>query len=279
MSTPDQTNAALIDRQSPIIEHLFELRDRLIRSAIALGVGMVIGVLGAKPFLEILIAPLQDITQLQLLKPTENIIIYFKAALILGILLASPVILYQVFSFIVPGLTSKERRGLYIILPAAGLLFAAGVAFASLIVLPFTLTYLQLFLSDLFKAEYAVGYYMSFVLNFVLYIGLAFETPLVIALLARLGMVSPEQLRGTWRYAIVIVAVMSAIITPTPDPFTMSLVMFPLLGLYILGYILARFTYRPRKEFTGWGISETDSTGTDSTESENPESESNDEAV
>jgi len=272
MSSLDQTNEPLAAQQSPIIEHLFELRDRLIKSAIALGVGIVIGVLGAKAFLEILIAPLQDITQLQLLKPTENIIIYFKAALILGILLASPVILYQIFSFIVPGLTDKERKGLLIILPAAALLFAAGVAFASLIVLPFTLTYLQLFLSDLFKAEYAVGYYMSFVLNFVLYIGLAFETPLVIALLARLGMISPEQLRGTWRYAIVIVAVMSAIITPTPDPFTMSLVMFPLLGLYVLGYILARFTYRPRTEFTGWGIS-----GTDDTESENPES--NDEAA
>ncbi len=277
MSSLDQTSEPIANQQSPIIEHLFELRDRLIKAAIALGIGMVIGILGAKKFLEILIAPLQDITQLQLLKPTENIIIYFKAALILGILLASPVILYQIFSFIVPGLTSKERKGLYIILPAAGLLFAAGVAFASLIVLPFTLTYLQLFLSDLFKAEYAVGYYMSFVLNFVLYIGLAFETPLVIALLARLGMISPEQLRGTWRYAIVIVAVMSAIITPTPDPFTMSLVMFPLLGLYVLGYILARFTYRPRAEFTGWGIS--DIAGTENEESENPDSESNDEAV
>ena len=186
MSSLDQTNATdIADPQSPIIEHLYELRDRLIRASLALGVGIVIGVLGAKKFLEILIAPLQDLTQLQLLKPTENIIIYFKAALILGILLASPVILYQIFSFIVPGLTKKERRSLYLILPAAGLLFAIGVAFAAFVVLPFTLRYLQLFLSDLFKAEYAVGYYMSFVLNFVLYIGLAFETPLVIALLSR----------------------------------------------------------------------------------------------
>ena len=242
--------------QAPILAHLRELRDRLIKASLALVAGMVIGVFGAKAFLEILISPLQDITQLQLLKPTENIIIYFKAALILGVILASPIVLYQIFSFIVPGLTSKERKGLYLILPVAGILFAAGVAFASLIVLPFTLSYLQLFLSDLFKAEYAVGYYMSFVLNFTLYIGLAFETPLVIALLARLGLVTPEQLRGTWRHAIVIVAILSAIITPTPDPFTMSLVMFPLLGLYVLGVIMAKFTYRPRKEFTGWTTSE-----------------------
>ena len=248
MTTPQQ--------QAPIIEHLRELRDRLIKASLALGAGMVIGVLGAKQFLEILIAPLQDITQLQLLKPTENIIIYFKAALILGVILASPVVLYQIFSFIVPGLTSKERKALYFVLPAAGILFAAGVAFASLIVLPFTLNYLQLFLSDLFKAEYAVGYYMSFVLNFVLYIGLAFETPLVIALLARLGLVTPAQLRGTWRYAIVIVAVLAAVITPTPDPFTMSIVMFPLLGLYVLGVVLAQFTYRPRAVFTGWTTEE-----------------------
>ncbi|RME85659.1 MAG: twin-arginine translocase subunit TatC [Caldilineae bacterium] len=233
--------------RAPIIEHLKELRDRLIKSAIALLVGMFLAFFLAKPFLEILISPLQGTTQLQLLKPTENIITYFKASLILGGILAAPFIVYQIVAFIVPGLTERERRGLYMIMPLAGVLFAAGVAFSSLVVLPFTLRYLQTFLTDLFKAEYSVGYYMSFVANFVLWVGIAFETPLIIALLARFGVVTPAQLRSTWRYAIVLIAVLAAVITPTPDPFTMSVVMVPLLALYVLGIVMASFTYRSRQ--------------------------------
>jgi sec-independent protein translocase protein TatC len=135
---------------------------------------------------------------------------------------------------------------LYLAMPLALALFGGGVAFCAFIVLPFTLRYLQTFLTDLFKAEYSVGYYMSFVASFVLWVGVAFETPLVIALLARLGVVTPRQLVATWRYAIIVIAVLSAVITPTPDPFTMSVVMVPLFGLYLLGLLMARFTYRPR---------------------------------
>jgi sec-independent protein translocase protein TatC len=231
---------------APIIEHIRELRDRLIWSAGALLVGVLVGMLFARRFLEVLIAPLQGVSQLQLLRPTENIIIYFKAALILGAILAAPVIVYELLAFIVPGLTDKERRLLYLAMPLALALFGGGVAFCAFIVLPFTLRYLQTFLTDLFKAEYSVGYYMSFVASFVLWVGVAFETPLVIALLARLGVVTPRQLVATWRYAIIVIAVLSAVITPTPDPFTMSVVMVPLFGLYLLGLLMARFTYRPR---------------------------------
>lgn len=244
MTSPSSATAR--SQTAPIIEHIIELRDRLIRAALALFVGIVVGMIFAKRFLEILIAPLQGASSLQLLKPTENIIIYFKAALILGAIVAAPVIIYQLIAFIVPGLTRSERRMLYASMPLAFALFAIGVAFCAFVVLPFTLRYLQTFLTDLFKAEYSVGYYMSFVGNFVLWVGVAFETPLVIALLARLGVVTPQQLVRTWRYAIVIIAILAAVITPTPDPFTMSVVMVPLFGLYILGLIMARFTYRPR---------------------------------
>ena len=232
--------------RAPLIEHLRELRDRLIRATLALVVGMVIGFIFARPFLEILIRPLQGTTQLQLLKPTENIIIYFKAALVLGLILATPVIIYEIIAFITPGLTSSEKKLLLTALPFAAGLFALGVAFAAWVVLPFTLRYLQQFLTDLFKAEYSVGYYMSFVANFVLWVGVAFETPLVVALLARLGLVTPQQLRRTWRYAIIIIAVLAAVVTPTPDPFTMGIVMAPLLTLYLLGVVLAQLVYRPR---------------------------------
>jgi len=153
------------------------------------------------------------------------------------------------FAFVVPGLTPKERRYLYTIVPAAALLFALGVAFSSLVMLPFTLSYLQSFLSDLIEPNYSIDFYISFVTNFVLYVGLSFETPLVIAGLARLGVVSPAGLRKGRRYAIVIVAIVAAVITPTPDPFNMTLVMLPLLLLYEVGILLARFTYRPRPSY------------------------------
>ncbi len=234
------------DNIAPLIEHIRELRDRLLKAVAALLVGVVIGFIGAKRFLEILIAPLQGESQLQLLRPTENIIIYFKAALILGAILAAPFIIYQLIAFIVPGLTPSEKRMLYLAMPLAFVLFATGVAFCAFLVLPFTLRYLQTFLTDLFKAEYSVEYYMGFVANFILWVGVAFETPLVIALLARLGVVSPQMLARSWRYAIVIIAVLAAVITPTPDPFTMGIVMVPLLLLYALGLLLARFTYRSR---------------------------------
>ncbi len=234
------------DNAQPLVEHLKELRHRLLKATLALILGMVIGLFFAKPFLEILISPLQGASELQLLKPTESIFIYLKGALILGVILASPFILYQIFAFIVPGLTDREKKGLFLVLPLAAALFALGVAFSSFIVLPFTLRYLTTFLSDLAISQYSFGEYMSFVLSFLLWLGLAFELPLFIAILARLGVVSPQQLQHTWRYAVVIVAVLSAVITPTPDPFTMSLVMVPLLGLYVLGIIMARIAYKPR---------------------------------
>jgi len=248
ISNPQQEDPQHSADQLPLMAHLLELRDRLLKATLALIVGVIIGAFFTRPFLQLLISPLQGASQLQLLKPTESIFIYIKAALILGVIVASPFILYQIFAFIVPGLTKEERKGLYLVLPLAAGLFALGIAFASFIVLPFTLRYLQTFLSDLFKSEYAVGYYMSFVLNFLFWLGLAFELPLFIAILARLGIVSPQQLQQTWRYAVVIVAVLAAVITPTPDPFTMSLVMFPLLGLYVFGIILARIAYKPRTE-------------------------------
>jgi len=240
--------APISEEAQPLMAHLLELRNRLMKATLALVIGVIIGAIFTRPFLEFLINFLQGASQLQLLSPAEPIFLYLKAALILGAIIASPFILYQIFAFIVPGLTKSEKRGLYFALPMAGGLFALGVAFGMFVVLPFTLRYLQSFLADLIKAEYGASFYMSFVLSFLLWLGIGFELPLVIAILARLGIVSPQQLRKFWRYAIVIIAVLAAVITPTPDPFNMSIVMVPLLFLYGFGIILAHFTYKERDE-------------------------------
>jgi sec-independent protein translocase protein TatC len=230
----------------PLMAHLLELRDRLLKATAAVLIGVAIGLIFAKQFLELLITFLQGESQLQLLSPAEPIFLYLKAALIMGVVIASPFVLYQIFAFVVPGLTTSEKRGLYIALPMAAGLFALGVSFGIFVVLPFTLRYLQSFLADLIKAEYGASFYMNFVLTFLLWLGIGFELPLFIAILARLGVVSPQQLRHFWRYAIVIIAVLSAVITPTPDPFNMAIVMVPLLLLYVLGIFLAHLVYKKR---------------------------------
>ncbi|MCD6288936.1 MAG: twin-arginine translocase subunit TatC [Anaerolineae bacterium] len=236
--------------QMTIVEHLMELRDRIIKAGLALVGGMVIGVFFARRFLEVLLSPLGQQGTVQSLKPAENIMVFFKVALVLGAVIAMPVIFYEFMAFIAPGLTKEEKKSLLRIVPAATFLFALGVGFGAFVMLPFTLGYLQTFLSDLIKPNYSIDYYIAFVTNFTLAIGGAFETPLVIAFLARLGFVSPEGLRKGRRYAIVVIAILAAVITPTPDPFNMMLVMAPLLVLYEVGIILARLSYRPRPSFT-----------------------------
>lgn len=233
-----------LDKMS-IIEHLSELRDRLIKSVLALLVGTVLSLAFTPRFLEFLIAPMGGRRPISL-KPTESIIIYFKVALICGAVLAMPVIVYQVIMFLLPGLTKTERKYLRVIVPGATILFAMGVAFASFVMLPFTIKYLQNFLADIIQPTYSIDYYISFVTTMMFWVGVIFETPLIIAFLARVGIVSPQMLTSNRKYAIVLIAVLAAVITPTPDPVNMALVMAPLLVLFEVGIILAKILYRPR---------------------------------
>lgn len=228
-----------------ILEHLEELRSRLIKAGLALIAGTLISLAFTRYLLEILIRPMGGKTPVAL-RPTESILIYFKIALVAGVVIAMPVILYQLVAFVVPGLTRKERRYLFVLLPAGTVLYAMGVAFAGLIMLPVAVRYLQGFLADLITPTYSIDYYISFVTTLLFWTGVVFETPLVIAFLARLGVVTPQFLSRNRKYAIVLIAILAAVITPTPDPFNMSIVMVPLLLLYEVGVLLARVTYRPR---------------------------------
>ena len=233
-----------LDKMS-ILDHLGELRDRLIKSVVALLVGTVLSLAFTPRLLEFLIAPMGGKQPISL-KPTESIIIYFKVALVAGAVLAMPVIIYQFLMFILPGLTKEERKYLRVIVPGASLLFATGVAFATFVMLPFTIKYLQSFLADIIQPTYSIDYYISFVTTLMFWVGVIFETPLIIAFLARLGVISPKMLSSNRKYAIVLIAILAAVITPTPDPVNMALVMVPLLVLFEVGIILARIVYRPR---------------------------------
>jgi sec-independent protein translocase protein TatC len=243
----------------PLMEHLKELRTRLIKAFAALLIAMAAslaiplpwGVDLAVPWtqwdwvtvtrkvLAILVAPMGD-TMPQALKPTESIGNYMKVALICGVTLAMPIIVYQIARFVAPGLTRKERRYLILLVPGATLCFVTGVAFAYFVMLPAAIPFLQGFLDDIIAQQWAIGEYLSFVTSLLFWIGVAFELPLFVYFLAKLGVVNAEMLIKNFKYAVVAIAALAAIITPTVDPLNMILVMGPLIILYVLGILLAK---------------------------------------
>jgi sec-independent protein translocase protein TatC len=223
----------------PLMEHLKELRTRLVRAFLALAVTTAISFLFVEQVLQFLIAPMGD-TIPQALKPTEVLGNYMKVALICGVTLAMPVLVYQIGRFVTPALTKQEKRWLFILVPGATLCFAAGVAFARFVMMPAAIPFLLGFLSDVVEQKWAIGEYLSFVTSLLLWIGLAFELPLFVYFLAKLGVVNAEMLSRNRKYAVVAIAVLAAVITPTVDPLNMALVMGPLVVLYELGVLLAK---------------------------------------
>ena len=223
----------------PLMDHLRELRTRLIRAALALIVTTGASFLIAKRVLAFLISPMGE-TLPQALKPTEVIGNYMKVALICGVTLAMPIIVYQIGRFVTPALKKSERRYLYLLVPGATLSFVAGAAFAYFVMMPTAIPFLQGFLSDIIEQRWAIGEYLSFVTSLLFWIGVSFELPLFVYFLAKLGILKAETLSKNRKYAIVGIAVLAAVITPTVDPLNMFLVMGPLLILYELGVLLAR---------------------------------------
>lgn len=223
-----------------IIEHLEELRQRIVKIALALAVTTGLCLVFTTQIMEALLLPAGGIKPI-FLKPTEMFLTYMKVGLIAGVGLAMPVIVYQLMRFLAPGLKPEEKKWLYTLVPAATGFFVAGVSFAYFFMLPFALKYLLTFGGDLVEAKWAIGEYISFVTSLLLWVGISFETPMVIFFLAKLHIVDAKKLAGYRKYAIVGAFVAAAIITPTPDPFNQVMVAIPIILLYELGIILARF--------------------------------------
>ncbi|MCB9450175.1 MAG: twin-arginine translocase subunit TatC [Anaerolineaceae bacterium] len=217
-------------------DHLDELRERLFKAVIALVIGTVGGMIVAVPVLQYLQQPYGD--RFIVLGPTGGVVSYFRVALMLGAIIAIPIITYQLLMFILPGLTRKETRWLMTSLPFITLLFLIGVGFAWFILIPPALGFLQNFQPDLFVAEWTADLYLGFVTALLFWMGVAFETPLVFFVVALLGFIGPRALIKNWRIAIIGAAVAAAAITPTIDPVNMMLVMGPLLVLYGFSIIL-----------------------------------------
>lgn len=230
-----------------LIEHLLELRNRVVACAIAVVLGVVLCAVFWENIMSWLLEPARAADpdfKLNVFSPTETIGIIFKIALYGGLIVATPVIVYEVLAFIVPGLTDREKK---ILLPAFfGAIFflGAGMAFAYFVILPASLGFLLDLGDKNFEQEIGAKQYLDFATRIVFWVGVSFELPMVIAVVAKLGLVSWRQLLKFWRYAIVIIFILAAVITPTPDPLTQAFVAGPLMVLYALGIVFAAILNR-----------------------------------
>jgi len=225
------------------IGHLAELRQRLLKSLIALAITTTISLAFARHIFSILISPPGDINLIYV-EMTEMVGTYMKVSFASGIVLAMPYLIYQLLMFVSPALTPKEKKYVYLILPWVTVMFIAGVAFGYFVLVPPATKFLISFGTDIATPQIRIGNYISIVTRLLLCIGAVFETPVVILFLARLGVVNSKMLSRKRRHAIVIALVLAAIITPTFDPVNQSLVAVPLIVLYEMSIWLAKLVKR-----------------------------------
>jgi sec-independent protein translocase protein TatC len=242
--------ATLGDFWDGLVPHLRELRDRLVKSLVAVGIGTAIGfwivstpTLLGKTLPDILIDHFVPRgVDLQFVGAAEGFVNYMRVALVIGVAVAVPLIVYQVIAFFVPGLLPREKRVLYTALPFVTELFLAGLMFGWFFTIPAAMQFLLTFgSSERVTARPSFESFIAIVSTLLLWNGLIFELPAIIYLLARLGIVNVQLLARTRRYAIVIITIAAAIITPTGDPYNLLLLAIPMYLLYELGIFLARF--------------------------------------
>jgi len=245
-------------RESPLIEHLEELRARLLWAIGAWGVMTAVAFTFRVQILDLLKRPLDAYNataavkaQLIVLNITEPFLTAFKVAAFGGIALALPFIVYQIWAFIAPGLYDNERRLAVPFLIGAGFSFAVGAVFAYFVVLPFAVPFLLGFLGDVVTPQISIGMYMGQILTFLGLMGILFEMPVVSYLLGRLGFLTSRFLISNWRIAVVGLVTLAAVITPTVDVVNLSLVTVPLLILYWISILLVRLAERSRLKELG----------------------------
>ena len=238
-------------RELSFMEHLGELRRRVIICVIAVLAGSSVSFVFYEEIIELLSRPAYDLggsqgIELVFIEITELLTTAVKVSFVAGFVLALPVILYQVIMFVAPGLTGRERRYLFLFLPMALVAFACGVAFCYFVLIPPALRFLLGF-SDVAQPLIRISNFVNLMVRLLFWMGVAFETPLIMYMLAQLGIVSARQLSRFRRVWVVLAFLLGAIITPTFDPVNQTLVAGPLLVLYELGVLLAKLAGRSRR--------------------------------
>ena len=234
-----------MENPSGLLVHLDALRKHLTRAVIVLAVAVVISFTFSSQIIDFLAQPVGGMNELVAIDPTEPISTFMRVSLLSGFVIALPYIILELWLFIGPGLSRESRMfGLYSI-PVALVFFVGGLAFSYYVMLPTAIPFLINFMG--MTTQLRPSSYIRFVIAIMFWIGVAFLFPLIIYVLARVGLIRGEVLAKQWRLAIVIMAVAAALITPTVDPVNMSLVLGPLLILYALSIGLAKIAERGRR--------------------------------
>ena len=231
-----------------LMEHLDELRKRIVHSALYLAAGFIVAWIFKDWLLHLLQGPLLKIGKnLVFTHPMDALNLYLQVALLAGAIIASPFILFQVWLFIAPGLYQKEKRFVWPFMLATVGLFLAGASFGYFYVLPGAMKILIIDMGHNFTPMITIEDYSSFFLSIILGLGISFELPILIFFLAMFGIVSPKFLWKNIRYAVLAVFVIAAFICPSPDPWTMCIYAIPMLSLYVIGIGVAWWVHPSRK--------------------------------
>ncbi len=212
-----------------LVGHLTELRRRLIVMVIAIIIGAAISYYYVDTLIAILTAPAG---KLYYMKPTEAFFTYLKVSLVGGIFIAMPVLLYEIWAFIVPALTKGEKKITNLYIPIALILFCLGIVFSYFLVLPAAVKFFIGFSTDELLPLFSIGQYIDFVIAFILPFGVIFELPLIVMLLAHLGLVSSRFLKSKRKLFILMAFIIGAVISPTPDMFSQTMIAIPMILLY-----------------------------------------------
>ena len=255
MSAPSSEDVPVSDDTMTLTEHLAELRSRIIRAALAVAIGMVLIVAFYDQVLEVLTAPYQDLCerkpddfcdpQLFITSPTEGLSTRLRVGMYGGIILALPVILWQIWRFVVPALHAKERRYAIPFVTSSVLLFAAG-GFLAYFTVGRALEFLIAWAGSDVDEIFTVNSYISLVTLMILAFGVGFLLPVLMVFLQLVGVVTPRRLVQSWRYATVAVFVLAAVITPSGDPITLMMLATPMMILYFVAVLIGWLIVRRR---------------------------------
>ena len=235
-----ETEAKLMEEASSmsIVDHLDELRIRLVVAIVAI----IIGTLGAyyyvEDILQILVAPAG---KLYYTKPTEAFFTYMKISLVAGCIISSPIWFYQLWAFIIPALSKGEKKVIFMVVPTAVTLFVVGVLFSYYLVLPMAIQFFIGFGTDELQPLFSIGQYIDFVIAFILPFGITFELPLILIALGVIGILSSERLRQYRKMFILLAFIIGAAISPTPDMLSQTMIAGPMILLYEISYGVLRY--------------------------------------
>lgn len=239
------------EKKLPLTAHLQELRQRLIFSFIAIGVGFILCYAFVDHIFNILAAPLTNELMpkggsLIFTSVAEAFFTYMKVALIAGIIVTSPFVVYQIWAFVAPGLYQKEKRYVVPFVLGSTLFFVLGILFGYYVAIPVGFKFLLGYATDIIKPMPSMKEYLSFSLRFLLACGLVFEFPVVLVLLSKIGIVDAKMLARQRKYALLLIFIFAAVVTPSPDLISQVLMAVPLVGLYELSILLSKiFGKRP----------------------------------